>query len=589
MSRRIVSKAQFFTDFADQAKGKGKDAEESVVIPENLADLSVEELTTLRAKATDAFDTVYADGSGFTPDDIQVLSDLTTGIESLQTELAARQEQATELAATAAQLAAKVKGDAPTDEVPEEVGPDEMPEEEQAAVEVESLTAEDPEQQAVKPDMKINLASASRRRANRPVPPPAPAPQSRQLGVKDMVRSAVAVGAYSAGDGVDWRDVGQIIDTRLNAFNASQYSAAAASGTHLRQEFQIATIRKPIQDGHTINGSDDVDTVMRRAMNEHNLPGGSLVAAGGWCAPSETKYDLLEVESTDGLVSLPEVAVTRGGIRRTLGPKFSDIYAGTGFSFTEAQDIAGNYNGGPDTAKPCYTVDCPDFEDIRLNAAGLCVNAGLLQAKGYPEVIARTVRGALVAHDHKMNQRILAAMAAGSTAVTLDTGGQGVTTSVLSSVELIVESVRQDNRMADSTSVEVVLPKWARAALRADLALRQGVDMISVSNTRLDAYFRERNANVQFVYDWLDLAAGPAYPATLKFLAYPAGTWVRGTSEVINLDTIYDSVNLSHNNFIALFSEEGWFAAKMGWDSRVATVDLCINGAVGAAVDIVCA
>lgn len=587
---RIESQAQFLTDYADQAKGKGKDAEESVVIPENLAELSVEELTELRTKATDAFDTVYADGSGFTTEDIQVLSDLTTGIESLQTELAVRQEQAAELAATAAQLATKVRGEPEVEaEEMEEVPAEEAVVIEEEAAVVEPLTVEDPEQQAVKTDMKINLASASRRRANRPTPAPAPVPQDRQLGIKDMVRSAVAIGAYAAGDGVDWRDVGQIIDTRLNGFNASQYASAQASGTHLRQEFQIATIRKPLAPGHTINGTDDVDTVMRRALNEKNLPGGSLTAAGGWCAPSETKYDLLEVESTDGLLSLPEVGVTRGGIRRTLGPKFSDIYTATGFSFTEAQDIAGNYNGGPDTAKPCYTVDCPDFEDIRLNAAGLCINAGLLQAKGYPEVIARTVRGALVAHDHKMNQRIITAIAAGSDAVTVDTTGQGVTTSVLSTVELILESVRQDNRMADSTTVEAVLPKWARAALRADLALRQGVDLISVSNTRLDAYFRERNANVQYVYDWQNLAAGPAYPATLKFLAYPAGTWVRGTSEVINLDTIYDSVNLSHNNFVALFSEEGWFAAKMGWDSRVVTVDLCVNGAVGAAVDITCA
>lgn len=36
---------------------------------------------------------------------------------------------------------------------------------------------------------------------------------------------------------------------------------------------------------------------------------GLLVAATGWCAPSEALYSMVDLSSTDGLLELPEVAV----------------------------------------------------------------------------------------------------------------------------------------------------------------------------------------------------------------------------------------------------------------------------------------
>src|SRR5699024_11631191 len=116
------------------------------------------------------------------------------------------------------------------------------------------------------------------------------------------------------------------------------------------------------------------------------LPNQSLVASGGWCAPSEVIYDLLELESRDGIFSLPEVGITRGGITRTLGPDFADIYnAISGFHYTEQEDIDGNYDGEGGGSKPCYKVECPDFEEFRLEVDGLCITAGLLQQRGYPD------------------------------------------------------------------------------------------------------------------------------------------------------------------------------------------------------------
>jgi hypothetical protein len=42
---------------------------------------------------------------------------------------------------------------------------------------------------------------------------------------------------------------------------------------------------------------------------------GALVAAGGWCAPSETLYSLADMGTLDGVLTLPNVTVKRGGIK----------------------------------------------------------------------------------------------------------------------------------------------------------------------------------------------------------------------------------------------------------------------------------
>ena len=46
---------------------------------------------------------------------------------------------------------------------------------------------------------------------------------------------------------------------------------------------------------------------------------GFLAASPGWCAPSEIAFDQLDsVDVNDGLLSLPEGAIKRGGIRHSV-------------------------------------------------------------------------------------------------------------------------------------------------------------------------------------------------------------------------------------------------------------------------------
>jgi hypothetical protein len=371
------------------------------------------------------------------------------------------------------------------------------------------------------------------------------------------------------------------MDEMTDAF-LSRLRSFPKNGRAGQMRSPVANIVKPFSDDLKVADGGSTMEAMERAVLQANLPGGSLVAAGGWCAPSETIYDLCALESTDGMLSLPAVQVSRGGIRHTTGPDFRTIYDGTGFTFTEAQAEAGEYDGGEVGDKPCAVVPCPEFTDDRLDVAGVCITSDILQDTAYPEMTRRFLEGALIAHGHRVNSLVIADLEAGSDAVSPTSFGSA-TTSLLSAVELVAEDIRYRNRMAQSAVMELVLPFWARGVARADLSNRLGVELLSVSNQMIDGWLRDRRVNPQYVYDWQDDmvdggsgfgSATPqtAWPDTVDFLIYPAGTWVKGEQDVITVDAIYDSVNLPQNNFTAIFTEEGWMTMKRCHDSRIVTV-----------------
>jgi hypothetical protein len=562
------------------------EAEAEFVIPEDLTALSDDDLEALRAEATGHFDTLYGDGSGLSETDLETLASLTEGIETLNGEITRRAEEAAARAEAAEALAARVRTTLAADEADGDEAEGEEPAEEAlAAAEEEPEAAEEPAGGAVTASsrgQRISLSGVRSRAARRTAP--AQAPREGAKSMRDVVLAADVPG-FSAGEGMDWNDVGRAVDRRLAGYNASQYAAAASKGRHMREQFSVAVLRKPFTEELTVRSNDPahVDQVIRRAMDESRLPGGSLVASGGWCAPSETLYDLCELESRDGLLTIPEIGISRGGIQITQGPTFSDIYASTGFTYTEEEDAAGDYDGEGGGSKPCFKVECPEFQDIRLNLTGLCIQAGLLQSRGYPEVIARTTRGALVAHDHRMSANLIAGIENGSTAVTMPSLQVGATAPLLTAIELQVEHYRYTHRLARGVTLEAVFPFWVRGVVRSDLSRRLGVDLLSVPDARIDAWFRERGIAPQFVYNWQDLTGAPgsftAWPTEVKFLLYSAGGWVKGGSDVITLDTIYDSTLLGTNDFTALFTEEGWLLAQTCHDSRVVSVNIEADGA----------
>lgn len=605
---RGARSVRFLTDYEDQSP------DDSLVIPEDLTTLSDQDLADLSAQANEAFAAIYQDGTvDFSADDLAAMAALTEGIEALAAQTDERTAAAEARRAEAQALAARVapqpdeasveaeegaEGEEPEDAEEGEEG--EEPNEPEAGAEGD----EQPESLAAsasrRPEIRLNLSGLRGRQT---------APRSERSAeagvptIRDVAFAASEGNGLAAGAPVDFLEMGGFINHRLRTFNPKQFENAAKAGRKLRQQFGVATIQKPhgdfmIDDNMSQSQMEDV---LKRATDETLTPQGSLVASGGWCAPSETIYDIYDCgEVADGLYNVPTVGISRGGIRFNRGLDFGELMRQTGFHYTEAQDLIGAYGTDDDgvgdgTAgtKPCFHIECVDFVEERLELDGLCLTAGLLQARGYPEVIADAIRKALIAHEIRMDSRTIAKVVAGSTAISLPADQVGATAPLLTAIELQAQHYRASNSLGDNTVLEGVFPQWVRGAVRSDLSRRLGVDLISVPNARISQWFTDRQISPQFVANWQSVgttaASGfTAWPAEVDFLLYKAGTWVKGTSDVITLDTIYDSTLLGTNDYTALFTEEGNLVARRGCDSRVVTVNICPTGETGGGVAIDC-
>lgn len=338
-------------------------------------------------------------------------------------------------------------------------------------------------------------------------------------------------------------------------------------------------------------GTDDME-VLKRAANESRLEGGALTA-DGWCAPSETMYDLQSNDSTlEGILSLPEVQVRRGGIRYTKGPSFADFYANPGFKQTEAQAIAG-------TTKPSVSVTCPTFTDVRLDAIGPpIIRVPILTNAAYPEVVNDLIEGTMVAHAHWVNADVISRLETFAGAARVFSGLGATVTDTLEGLTLIADQRRNEQRMSLNKTFEVVVPYWVKGAMLSDIARRFGTGSQAVAESVLNAHFAARNLKVSYVYDWQPLPtvddAGTAgvdeantYPTTFNALMYPAGTFVKGVSDVISLQAVYDHASLEVNEYTGLFMEQGLLVAQMKNEADLVTLPVCNAGRQGAA-DLTC-
>lgn len=575
--------------------------------------MSDDELTDIRAQArAAAANFADMDVSDVQAADIETMRELTKIVQGVDAERGRKGAAANAFAALSDSLGDEDETDEAADEEPGAQGePEQVPAATTAAAKAPSVAA-----------VAARTTPAATSATDAVQTPPA------------VILAGANNADYPAGAQLDWTAVGKLVEK-----NYLRYSAFGGGGSAHRDS--VAQFRVDYPKELTASGGlqEDATGIVDYAASERRLPGGSLLAsveikrkaalaagapnaltaAGtGWCAPSEVIYDLCELESSDGMLDIPEIGVNRGGIKYTTGPDFSSIYSGAGyFHYTEAQIISG-------VTKPTMSVPCPSFTDTRLEADGLAIQTDLLQLRGYPELIARFVRGAMVAHAHKINSFMINALVAGSTALTLPSGttshtpGAGTTwatdhsvvTTLLTALDMAIMDYKYRQRMALNSTLEVVMPYWALAWIRSDIARKQFYDADSTNDQfnltmeRINSWLAVRGARVQWVYDWQDASYWAAYPTgapsawqqfgqsststdfvqdfphTLQFLLYAAGTWVRGNADIITLDTVYDSTLLSQNKTTQLFTEQGILAAKTCFDSRVYTIGGITGGLV---------
>jgi hypothetical protein len=447
---------------------------------------------------------------------------------------------------------------------------------------------------------------------------PAPAPVAPTRSRRNVTAFISSGAAGHAGKMVGEEFDGLTDISRALIANAQSFGSVGG-GQGQRQA--IAQFRRDRGEEFRIDTDSESDAynTLKHARDESRLHGGSLAkqwqhnidqgasltAAAGWCAPSQNDYDLCRNWAAGvGILDLPTVTVTRGGINYTDDPDFPTIYAnavaaGGGSNFlTEAQVIA-------DTAKTCSVIPCPTFENRRLDVMALCIKVSFLQAAGYPEVVNAWTDGLLASHEQEMNRIVIADIltraGAATVAAAVDPDGtDSFTAALLSGVELAREDLIYRFMMPWNATVEVALPHWVLPQIRADLSRRNGVNMLAVTDSEIASLFSVRGVRVQFVRGWQDGlitggalsatfpggdAATPfmtALPSTVSFIAYPAGSIAVARQDVVTLTNVYDAASLATNQFTSLFAEEGFAPVYPCPGQRLYTITGCTAGTTGA-------
>jgi hypothetical protein len=575
--------------------------------PDSLAELSIEELRALNDEALAEGRDLTADLEKMSDDDIKRAEELMAASAEIETTITERVQADAD---RQARLDALKDGFTPAED---EGGEDEAPEggDEDGDGDADS-ESEDADAAAEEKELAV-VASATRtvgraRRQAKVDPAPAPEPEKPNFAI---IASANVPGIESGKDLGSMLEAAKAFEARSKGFvpgrstrgdkpQLTERQVFSAHGNKTVREFElsdkhqrfgVAQIERAEQEfviTERMSAQDQYDVMMAasKAARLGGFNANGLVAAGGWCAPSEIIYGFLELETVSGILDIPTVTAKRGGIQFTKGPDYATLAATWGFLQTEAQAEAG-------TVKTCYELECPDWDEVRLDAIGFCVTAPILTNAAFPELTNRVLQIGATAHAHKVNASVISRISTyiGAAINWAEVGGS--TSDILDAAALQAQRLRYQYAMAPNTVIEAVFPVWAIDAVRADVGRRLNIDNpLNVTDQAVNAWFAVRNIRVQWVYDYQPLVATAApalggtstwttFPTALEFMMWPAGAFTKLTKDVIDLDTIYDSVGLSTNVYTAAFFEEGLAVANTGATGVKVSVTLNTQGGTG--------
>lgn len=585
-------------------------------LPADLSSLTLEQLGELETQAGAEFDSIYAADGGPQVDQFERASALTDAIEAITARRGEIETEAAETAAKFEELRNRARPPAP-EEVDAPVDPN------AEVVEGEVQNADGTPAEPAAP--QLVTASGGARSAPRALGGlsgpkhrlnpsltgirgngPAQAPPSTQELA--MTASVGLPGQFDTGSKItDIDALGKLFERQAKnmADQGGRYRARRAGDPY--GGIQVASVTNDF--GKDVFG----DKSSQAAIDEYRerISGmasaskmETLVAAGGWCAPSQIRYDFFNIAAECGMIDLPTFGVERGGIQFPVSPSLADTFSPalpwyTAFSnatvpwlWTEGDDILA-VTGSP--TKPCIRVPCSTMSNSRLECYGICLTAGNLADNAWPESTRNFLRLLMAAHYHASNARYISTIAnlATSVAACSATGtSSGVVSPILDVAELGAWDYREKFGMCDTDVIEWVYPMWLQGAARADLGKRMGIDLdaFAVTNAMLGQWFDVRGIRAQFVNDYQVRAAGQpgaataitAYPSSVRGLMYAPGTVARGNGMTLDLGVVRDSTLNARNDFTAAWMEECHLIARFGHEVREYTMNICPSGMTGA-------
>lgn len=547
-------------------------------LPENLAELSDEDIAELAAQIAATFGEVReADPS---PERTAAMRTLVESARTITTAQGERAEASRLMAEEAATLEAEMAAlsDTGTPDEPEgEPEPEATPE----PVEVTTTVPVAPAQTA-----SARVPAVARR-----------VPANRQpRAVPSGPRVSITAGADVPGFGIGQRLAG--MDEIVTAMVARSEQLGSAS-RGVDEKVVVASIHLDIPSERMLSPmhSERANSRMvRDAIDRTNMRDvNALTAAGGLCAPVGTFYDQLNVGNTGEPVgdALPGFGAERGGIRFVPGPALSSI-TGSVATLTAAIDLA----GGAPAVKTCLNVACDAIVEVDTVAIYSCLEFNNWGALTFPERVEAQTQLALVQAARVSEQVRLDGIAAGSLAVnrTSPLGSVREFTAALASA---AAGIRSRNRLAPDYVLDLYAPSWTPALFDADWAAGQFLNPSDAPSAgeiaadlaglgiRVTWYFDSKTAGSQ-VFAAQSAGVLNAFPTNCLMYLHVPGTFVGLQGATLNIGLIRDSAltmgsGTSPGNRYRVFTETWANVAKVSnLEALEISIPSCPTGTTGA-------
>lgn len=533
----------------------------------------------LAAEETRLADELQAEHEG--DKDLDKMRSLRDRIVELRTEQEKRETEAKERDEEAAAIMAEIVVEDEQDETEEEDensdDEDETTEESEdadEAPETPSAVAAEVETEestpAPKPKPRARVAAAA------PTPPEDTKPKPTKNRSQVVVTASGNTAGSPAGSVMDLDKVGRVF--------AEQAHSALTRG---RKNIPIPVMRMTVEIPEERQLTND--PVTNREKFAAVASPDAITAAGGTCAPLEVmRYTFENVSSAARPLAeaLPRFAAPRGGVRWLPSTSINQGIYEPGIAIITEEDDAAGY---PPTAdKPCVIIDCPQEEQVKVQAQTQCVQVGNFSRKFFPELFADFWAKSTAVFARTAENEIWNAMCAAAEPITVDKQ-LGAFRDTAATLRRIVAGFRSRHRTDDSFPMHVYAPRWFPTMVGIDL-LRQapGDDTYEVGAAELAAAINV-DSNVQFTWSpdagsqYLAFAGESGddvdlWPSEVTIIVAHEGAY--GFIDEGTLDfgmEIRDSTLNRKNNVQAMY-ETFEAVAMIGIEPLCVTLTLCADG-----------
>jgi hypothetical protein len=482
---------------------------------------SNEALSTARASLLDLLKVAAAEETR----DLEAASLYRQAIDTIDAEVAARAEAEEAEAAAAKALLEGLDDEAEDAEAPEDKTEDEQSEEKEAAPVAEPVAA-------------ANIASRLNQAMRR-------------------TQAAMTENTPHGNPNVKVEILGRTVPSDAGAFESivEAFADRAHRFTSRGEATSLAHIKfAPLEGRGLMSATPSDNTLVLDSVID------PVVAAGGICEPIAADFNVPVLSDRTRVLkrALPGFNASRGGVRYHRALSVGDITTGVGL-WTAANDE----DPSSPATKAIQTIDCEQELTAYVDAITARLQIGNFQARFAPEQWRAWLQTLLIAQERLAEVTIWNKMNALSVQRTFD--GGGTLQSVIGAILRSVSALRSQYRYLGT--VNVAAPTWLQDALIEHATVQRPgsspQEAYTLARGQVDAIFTTKGIRVHWSPDVQPISiTGSAssttletFPSTVKFIAWPEGTFFHLDGGTLDLGTEIVDSTLAGTNDRQAFAE----------------------------------